>query len=199
MFAALLPPEDVSEDLQEFLGPRRAAADFRWTLGEQVHLTLAFYPDVAEHRLDTLAEAAGAAAARRTPFDLRLSGGGAFPDPDRGRVLVCGVDLDTGAVHELDALATGCRHAASPAGVAVDGQRFRPHLTVGRCGRPTSLTSWVRLLDGYRGPTWRVEEVALVGSTLGAGPRGRPRHEVLATAPLGGAGEQSHHVRAPGV
>ena len=66
----------------------------------------------------------------------------------------------------------------------VDGQRFHPHLTLGRLGHPDNVTSWVRLLDAYHGPEWLVDEVALVASHLGEGPRRRPRHEVVATYPL---------------
>jgi 2'-5' RNA ligase len=43
----------------------------------------------------------------------------------------------------------------------------------------------VRVLDAYRGPTWRADEVSLVQSHLGEGPRRRPRYEVLETFPLG--------------
>lgn len=190
-FAALVPPDEVAEDVAEFLAPRREAAAFRWTSPEQIHLTLAFYDDVPEHRLDALLEALATAAARRGPLDLRIAGGDAFPDPDRGRVLVAGIEADERSRAELDRLAEGCRNAASRAGVRVDGQRFRPHLTVARCGRPTSLTSWVRLLDGYRGPAWAADEVRVIASHLGEGPRRRPRHEVLATLPLTGGPDGS--------
>ena len=43
----------------------------------------------------------------------------------------------------------------------------------------------VRLLDAYRGPSWTAASIALVESHLGQGPRGRPRHDVLAELPLG--------------
>ena len=66
----------------------------------------------------------------------------------------------------------------SRAGARVDGQRFHPHVTLARLGRPANVTSWVRLLDAYDGPRWHVDEVALVASHLGEGPRRRPRHEV---------------------
>ena len=42
-------------------------------------------------------------------------------------------------------------------------------------------TKWVRVLDAYRGPSWSIEEIALVESHLGEGPNRRPRHEVVAT------------------
>ncbi|WP_243058559.1 RNA 2',3'-cyclic phosphodiesterase [Nocardioides sp. SR21] len=87
---------------------------------------------------------------------------------------------------ELDRLATGCRAAANRAGVPVDGQRFRPHVTVARLGHPAEVSSWVRLLDGYAGPRWTADRVTLVDSHLGEGPRGRPRYDPVEEFPLSG-------------
>ena len=186
LFAALRPPEDAAAHLDDFLEVRRAAAAFRWTPADQLHLTLAFLPEVPDHDLDDVLERLAGAAARRRPIALRIAGGGAFPDPDRGRVLWAGLEADDPGRAELDRTATGARNAAVAAGVVVDGQRFRPHLTVARCGRPTQLTSWVRLLDAYSGPSWTATHMELVASHLGEGPCRRPRHEVLAELPLGG-------------
>lgn len=186
LFAALVPPEDAVEHLDEFLAPRREAGAFRWAAAEQLHLTLAFYADVADRSLDELVERLGTAARRRTPVEVRVAGGGAFPDVARARVLWAGLETgETGAL-EIERLATGCRAAAARSGVAVDGQRFRPHLTVARLGRPAEVTRWVRLLDAYAGPTWTADRVTLVASYLGEGPRRRPRYEPLAELPLAG-------------
>ena len=48
------------------------------------------------------------------------------------------------------------------------------------------MSSWVRLLDGYAGPPWTVEEFALIASHLGEGPRKRPRYELVESFTLGG-------------
>ncbi len=186
MFVAVRPPEPALEHLDEFLDVRRGAAAYRWSLPEQLHVTLAFLESVADRHLDGLVERLGDAAARRTPVPTRVSGGGAFPDAARARVLWAGLDLDADGATELDRLATGTRNAAVAAGTTVDGQRFRPHVTVARLGRPAEVTRWVRLLDAYAGPAWQVDEIALVASHLGEGPRRRPRHEVVATFPLTG-------------
>jgi RNA 2',3'-cyclic 3'-phosphodiesterase len=82
---------------------------------------------------------------------------------------------------ELDRLATGARAAANKAGAEADGGRFHPHLTLARLKRPAEVTRWLRVLDGYRGPGWRAEEVALIESHLGEGPRKRSRYEVVET------------------
>lgn len=183
-FVALQPPPDAVDHLDAFLEVRRDAASFRWSPTEQFHVTLAFLAEVPEHALDGLVEGLGRAAARRTSVETALAGGGAFPDVARARVLWAGLDLEDAGRTELERLAIGARTAANRAGVPVDGQRFRPHVTLARLGRPADVTRWVRLLDGYRGPSWTVDHVALVASYLGEGPRGRPRYETLEQLPL---------------
>lgn len=186
LFTALVLPDDVREHLDDFLDVRRAAGDFRWSPAETFHVTLAFAGDVDEWRLDELLERTAEAAARRAPFETRVRGGGTFPVPDAARVLWAGLALDPHGGEQLDLLAAGARTAAATAGIEVDGGRFRPHETVARSGRPVPMSDWVKLLDAYDGPAWTADEVAVVASHLGEGPRRRPRHEVLATAPLGG-------------
>jgi RNA 2',3'-cyclic 3'-phosphodiesterase len=104
-------------------------------------------------------------------------------------VIWAGLDLDDHGRTEIDRLATGCRAAANRAGVPVDGQRFRPHVTVARLGQPAEVSSWVRLLDGYAGPRWLADRITLVASHLGEGPRGRPRYVNVEEFTLAGATE----------
>ena len=181
-FVAVVPPVEVVEHLDEFVSVRREAGQFRWSDPGQWHVTLAFTADLPGRSLDLVDELLAQAVARHERFGMRITGGGAFPHPDGARVLVASLEADDAA---LERLAGACRAAVSRAGGRVDGQRFRPHLTLARLGRPANVTSWVRLLDAYDGPRWEVDEVALVASHLGEGPRRRPRHEVVGTYALG--------------
>jgi 2'-5' RNA ligase len=185
-FVAVVPPPQVVEHLDAFLEVRRAAAAYRWAPVEQLHVTLAFLAEVPDRKLDDLVERLGRAAARRTSFVAAVAGGGAFPNVARARVLWAGLDLDEAGRVELARMATGARAAASRSGVPTDGQRFRPHVTLARLGVPDEVTSWVRLLDAYRGPTWTVDRLTLVASYLGEGPRGRPRYETVGEFALSG-------------
>ncbi len=185
MFVAVVPPDDALDHLDEFLDRRRDAADFRWVLREQLHVTLAFLAEVPERSLDDLEVRLERAAKRRTAFGTALVGGGAFPNVGRARVLWAGLELDEPGGVELSRLATGARAAATKAGVGVDGARFKPHVTVARLKHPQEATAWVRLLDTYRGPSWTVGTVDLIASYLGEGPRKRPRYETVASFPLG--------------
>jgi 2'-5' RNA ligase len=190
MFVAVRPAQEVLDDLDQFLEPRRAADhDLRWTDPDQWHLTLAFLPQVHEDRLDELVERLGDAARKQPPFQLRVRGGGAFPHAARAKVLWMGVPDDAGAV--LGRLATRSRHAAVASGSVVDGSRFHPHLTVARVPRGTEATRWLRILGSYDGPTWTARQLTLVESHLGEGRHRHARHEVRATLPLGRAAECS--------
>lgn len=183
LFVAVTPPESAVEDLDAFLSVRRDAGQFRWTTPDQWHLTLAFMPSAPDRVLDDLVERLGRAAHRRSRFDVSLRGGGAFPNAARAKVLFADV-VDDGK--HLPHLATGVRASCAKAGAAPGGGPFRAHLTLARVGRPQEVTPWVRLLDAYTGPAWAVDEIHLVESHLGEGPRKRPRHVVLDSFALGG-------------
>lgn len=189
LFVALVPPDEAVDHLDAFLDVRREAAAYRWASREQFHVTLAFLAEVEERRLDELGERLERAARKRTAFETAIRGGGAFPNAGRARVLWAGLDLDEHGRTELDRLATGCRAAANRAGIEVDGQRFRPHVTIARLGHPTEVSNWVRLLDGYAGPRWPADRITLVASYLGEGPRGRPRYVHVQDFTLAGARE----------
>lgn len=187
MFVAAVPPSEALEDLEEFLSVRREAAPFRWTVPDQWHITLAFLAEVPDRSYDDLVERLVRAARKRHPMRATIAGGGAFPHVGRAKVLWTGVDLDDR--EELRRLATGCRAAASKAGIEVAGERFKPHITVARMGgRPIEGTPWVRLLDAYRGPEYDLDEITLIASHLGEGPRKRPRYEVMERFRLGRSG-----------
>ncbi|HEX2892382.1 MAG TPA: RNA 2',3'-cyclic phosphodiesterase [Marmoricola sp.] len=184
MFVAAVPPLEVLEDLEEFMSVRREAAGFRWTVPDQWHLTLAFLADVPDRSLDDLLDRLARAARKRHPMRASIAGGGAFPHVGRAKVLWAGVELDD--AEELRRLAVGSRAAAAKAGIDVAGERFKPHITVARMGRPVEATPWVRVLDAYRGPSWTIDEISLIASHLGEGPRKRPRYEAVEVFSLGG-------------
>ncbi|MCE0486070.1 RNA 2',3'-cyclic phosphodiesterase [Ornithinimicrobium sediminis] len=183
-FLAVVPPQEVVQDLQDFVEPRRRGGDpagqWRWTRPEQLHLTLAFLPDLPARAEEPLAEEMAEWASHREPARLRLCRAGAFPDPAGARVLWLGVSAPPPAPEVLTDWARGIRARASRAGARVQGRAFRAHLTVARSrgGRPASGGRLVQALDGYLSPSWWADEVCLVASHLGQGPHGTPRYEV---------------------
>nr|NLD40504.1 RNA 2',3'-cyclic phosphodiesterase [Actinomycetales bacterium] len=181
MFVAVRPSSDVIEELVEFLEPRDGMS---WTRPENWHLTLAFMDRVPDHRVDELVERLGTAAGRVPPFLARLTGAGAFPDPSRASVLWLGVNPE--AVEPLGRLAVGARAAANKSGATPDGKPFRAHLTLARPAGGRDATKWLRVLDTFYSSSWEVDEIHLIQSFLGEGPRRSARHEVVARLSLGG-------------
>lgn len=184
LFVALVPPDEVTEHLAEYLAPRiEAGSDLRWNDSHQWHVTLAFLGEVSAWRLGELTEVLTASAGRRDPLRLRVGGAGAFPNPYAARVLWAGVEVLDG---DLGTMSSGIRAACNSVGATPDGARFRPHLTLARFPRPCEATRWIRALEAYQGPQWRAEHVSLVESHLGEGRDRRPRYEVLEQLALGG-------------
>jgi 2'-5' RNA ligase len=192
LFAAVLPPDDVLQDLEDAVAPLRslpAGQGLRWTAPAGRHLTLAFYGEVDEERVPALCERLARAAARTEPFALSLAGAGQF---GRGRALWAGV---RGDVRDIGLLAARTEAAARKAGLDMEEEhrRYRPHLSLARSGRgaaPPDVRPLLEALDGYRGRSWRVEELTLVRSRLPRSgiPGEQPRYETVARWRLGAAG-----------
>jgi len=178
LFAAVVPPLDVVAGLDRFLEPRRDADPaLRWTRPASWHLTCAFLPAVADGAVDDLVEALSESLAGIASFDVDVIGGGAFPNPDRARVLWLGVSR---GADELARLSSRCRGAANRAGVAVDGAAFRPHLTLARAnGIP--VMRWLRVLEALPALSWRVGELELIHSSALPGGAG---YRTIARFPL---------------
>ncbi|WP_347353340.1 RNA 2',3'-cyclic phosphodiesterase [Intrasporangium sp.] len=182
LFAAIVPPDEVLDDLEEHLAPRIEASDgIRWTDPAQWHITLAFCPDAPERLLDDLTGRLQHSGRRTKPFTLALLGAGTFPNPYAARVLWAGI-ADAGGA--LAPLAASVRGGFNKAGATPDGGRFHPHVTLGRFRRPTEATRWIRALSAYESPEWRVGVIHLVESHLGEGRGRRPRYETVAQVPL---------------
>ena len=183
LFAALpLPPPVV--DWLDVLGAVARDVDptLRWVPAEQWHLTLAFFGDVPDRRVDDLTVRLARAAARTSTLSLALGPPGTFGSVRRARVLWQG--LSSGA-EATSRLAASCRAAGRRAGLTGDDlaptARFRAHVTLARASPPRDVEAVLAALRSDTYPSWSAHEARLVRSTLGAGPRGRAQHDVLAS------------------
>ncbi|GAA1112260.1 RNA 2',3'-cyclic phosphodiesterase [Kribbella jejuensis] len=169
LFVAVVPPNDVVEDLTEFVEPRREHPDedIRWATDDHWHITLAFLGDVPDWKIEELEERLERAARRQKPFELQLSGAGAFPGVPDARVLYARVRDDS---ESLKHLSMTTRAAANRAGVEVEGRKFTPHLTLARLRRQMDVTKWVRIFENYQSPVWTAGSLQLIESRLGEGP-----------------------------
>lgn len=188
LFAAVLPPQDVSDELALRVAELRrlpGTSGLRWTGVAGWHFTLAFYGEVDDFVVADLS-ARLERAARRTPaFSLAVRGGGQF---GHGRALWAGA---AGDLAELRLLAGRAEAAGRKAGVEMgEHRRYKAHLTVARSREAVEVRPCLDVLDGFAGRTWTVDELALVRSNLPtSGVVGeQPRYEVVGRWALDGGG-----------
>ncbi|MFJ5308540.1 RNA 2',3'-cyclic phosphodiesterase [Streptomyces sp. NPDC088350] len=182
LFAAVLPPEDVTAELATKVAELRSlpgADALRWTGRPGWHFTLAFYGEVDEEVVPELSAALERTARRTEPFGLTVRGGGQFGE---GRALWAGAAGDLAA---LRLLAEGCEEA-----VAREHRRYRAHLTLARSREAVDVRPYLDRLDGFVGRAWTVDELVLVRSNLPRSgvPGEQPRYEAVGRWGFGAGG-----------
>jgi 2'-5' RNA ligase len=144
---------------------------------ENWHFTLRFLGSTAADARDHIVERLQAARCGAS-FEIRFSELGAFPRPNRARILWVGVDEGSDRMIQLAAIAEA---AARGAGFPAETKSFTPHLTLSRIDPPASVAT---LLAGKPrfGARMTVDSVVLYRSRLGGGPA---RYEEVVRIPLG--------------
>ncbi|AMV37456.1 2',5' RNA ligase family [Planctomyces sp. SH-PL62] len=194
-FLAIDVPSPVAErlaKLQTRLSP--LLPEFRWNDAAPFHMTLAFLGDVPFTELKDVCDAAVKAARACKRFEVRIAGLGAFPKPERPRVIWAG--FDGPGLEPLAALHKAVVSNLRKVGRQPEDVRFSPHVTLGRLRtgrdkRPTSTTipaaDLTEILEQFREWTageFTVGEVVAYSSTLT--PEG-PTHAPLVRGGLASA------------
>ena len=156
-----------------------AAASARWTLPENLHLTLRFLGDTPEEQLAPVSRALDAIAAGTPSFELELGAAGAYPEARAARVLWIGLD---DADRKLRRLRNQVEAAVRGLGWKRESRPFAPHLTLARLRQPARLSGggWIEPVPRCR---FEVKAVVLMRSTLK--PAGA-HYDVLHRASLAG-------------
>lgn len=181
-FATPVPPEaravigELIERVQAAVGD--GTARIRWVRVDGLHLTLRFLGPTPAERQPALEQAADAAARAAEPFEIGLSGGGAFPSLARPRSLWVGVTEGSG---RLAALADELTRAAVDGGQPLETRPFAPHLTIGRADGVRQAPVAARILQEAAHDLdvrFSADRIVLFRSSLGDGPaRYEPLHE----------------------
>jgi 2'-5' RNA ligase len=125
LFVAIDLPQSIRQFLVH-LDPRIRGV--RWTAGDQIHLTLGFFPEVLEDVVLALREKLQ--AIRFRAFFLPVEGIGTFPAKGAAKIVWIGV----GAGHpHLFQLHKRVQEAALAVGLEADLRPWHPHITLARC------------------------------------------------------------------
>ncbi|MBM4295970.1 MAG: RNA 2',3'-cyclic phosphodiesterase [Deltaproteobacteria bacterium] len=183
-FLAIDLPESLKPGLALYQQElKRSGADVRWVAPGNIHLTLKFFGNVPLADVETLAQAAGEVAAAQAPFQLKVTGAGAFPNLNAPRVVWLGLEGD---LVPLARFYRQLEKAFETLGHPPEGRPFHPHLTLGRVKSPQGrhgLTKALKELPPPNWPAFQVREIILYRSTLS--PQGST-YTPLKVIPLGG-------------
>jgi RNA 2',3'-cyclic 3'-phosphodiesterase len=188
LFFAVPVPEEARAGIGQLIERVQTAvgdgtARIRWVRVDGLHLTLRFLGPTPAERQPALEEAADAVARGDEPFEVGLSGGGAFPSVARPRSLWVGV---TAGSDRLAALADALTRAAVEGGQPLDTRPFAAHLTIGRADGVRQAPMAAQILQERAvdlDVRFTADRIVLFQSLLGGGPA---RYEPLHESRLGG-------------
>ena len=149
---------------------KRGGRDVRWVRLDTLHVTVRFLGQTAEERIAEIAEATAEIAGRTQPFEVVISGGGAFPSPDRPRVLWLGI---AAGGDDLERLAATTNERLAAIGWEPDTRPFRAHLTLARSdvvrAGPRLARRLIAAAEGLS-TRWQADRLVLFESVTGGGP-----------------------------
>jgi 2'-5' RNA ligase len=134
----------------------------RWMPEEQIHLTLRFIGEVDGASYGRVADILGEIESE--PFELKVRGIGHFPPRRTPRVLWLGLDKS----EPLLRLRNRIEMKLQQTGLAPEGRKFSPHITIARFRNPplTKVASFMSAHSLFELPTFQAKEFHLYSSHL---------------------------------
>ena len=133
LFVAVKIPDEVRQSLEHFCREIKASTALpkkvKWARPENLHLTLKFFGEIEESRLEELLTALSRSMGNREPFSATARGIGVFPENAPPRVLWAGVDDPE---EGLKKLAGSIEQETVLAGFPPSDKPFSAHLTLAR-------------------------------------------------------------------
>lgn len=174
-FLAVQFPDEIKHHIDQSIAPlrERLGGDVvRWVDPSIYHLTLKFFGDIDENKIEAICKVTGELAKDVRPLSIRVGEFGVFPNPRNARVFWVGLDDLTS---QLTTLQQGCEEKFEQLGFEQERRKFHPHITVGRIRRGRSKQELSRVTEviggfelGHLGEEL-IETIELVRSDLKPG------------------------------
>ena len=146
-FIAIEIPEKIRGAIVSAIdGLKKSGADVKWVSPENIHITLQFLGDTVETHIPLVKEALNKILLTYSPFYIKITGVGCFPDTRRPRVIWVGTEESQPVINLHRDIAKGM----AGLGYREEERNFTPHLTsaiwVWIAWASVSITppSWVR-------------------------------------------------------
>jgi len=166
-FLAVELPKPILAKIEEVQGDLKSThADVRWVSPERIHLTLKFFGNIEESRIDLIFKSIEEPVQNTLPFSIRVRGAGAFPSLKNPRVIWMGL---ADGKEMLVSLQKEIEGRLEKIGFEPEDRPFQPHLTLGRMKSSRGREELVRGMEKYiekEFGDFQVERVALFKSDL---------------------------------
>ena len=195
-FLAIEFPKPILKKIEEVQADLKSThADVRWVSPEKIHLTLKFFGNIEESRIDLILKSIDEPIRNTLPFSLKVRGVGAFPNLKNPRVIWMGL-VDGREV--LVSLQKQIETQLEKVGFQPEDRPFHPHLTLGRMRSSQGKEELVKRMERYKEEEFRdfqVERLVLFKSDLR--PTG-PIYTLLRELKLGGLSPYHHVISVAG-
>ena len=150
-FIAIELSSEIKEALAAASGEIQAKVrgHIKWVDPDSIHLTLKFLGDTDESNIAKIKNALKKTSSQTPPFTISLGSAGAFPSPDRPRVIW--ISIKKGE-DECANLATSLEDGLEQLGFEREAREFHPHLTLARVKSLTNRRSLKGALAGLNIP-----------------------------------------------
>ena len=166
-FLAIELPEPILGKIEGVQGDLKSAhADVRWVNPEKIHLTLKFFGNIEESRIDPIFKSIEEAIRNTPPFSLKVRGVGAFPHLNNPRVIWMGL-VDRREI--LTSFQKQIEIQLEKIGFQSEDRPLHPHLTLGRVKSSKGKRELVEKMEKHKEEEFgdfQVERVVLFKSDL---------------------------------
>ncbi len=166
-FLAIELPKPILRKIEEVQGDLRSTrADVRWVNPEKIHLTLKFFGNIEELRIEPIFKSIEEPIRNTLPFSLEVRGVGAFPHLRNPRVIWIGL-VDGREV--LVSFQKQIETQLEKIGFQPEDRPFHPHLTLGRMKSSRGKEELVGRMERHKEEEFgdfQVERVILFKSDL---------------------------------
>lgn len=152
----------ITDEISEVLESLKHMDGIRASPKEQIHITLKFLGDTDEKKVIRLCDSLEKALSEKEPFDITISGTGAFPNQRNPRV----VWLGTKDPEQLVGIADTVNDTVSSMNLKCDDKKFSPHITIGRVNGRCDLKGIFNDYSKKTFCTFRCDHIDVMKSVL---------------------------------
>lgn len=166
-FVAVEIPDGIKMDIDEYIfGLKKIMPEAKWVKAKNMHITLKFLGEIEPSFCSQIKELLKGISEISSPFELKISGSGVFPNLRRPRVFWLGLQQDEN--RPLFRIYTWIDEKLETLGVDRENRKFSPHLTLCRIKTHPDCS---RLLDHvkrneFKDKKFKVSEIVLMQSQL---------------------------------